>query len=153
MILDVHVALFGSALWRLAVRRISKSVIISIIFVIFLLALTCSLSVGMPLRLSENDADINVEMHIGDTLEVTLKGNPTTGYMWEVASVDSSILRQVGKTEFKPDTKLLGAGGKIIMRFKAVGAGRTTLLLVYNRSFEKNIPPCKTYKVIIEVER
>ena len=92
-------------------------------------------------------------MYVGDILEVMLKGNPTTGYMWEVASVDASILMQVGKTEFKADSKLLGAGGKIIMRFKAAGAGQTSLRLVYHRSFEKNVPPLKTFEVTIVVKR
>jgi len=119
---------------------------------IFLLPVICCASICVPLRLSENNAKSNVEMHIGDTLEIILKGNPTTGYIWEVASVDASILRQIGKTEFKADSKALGSGGKIIMRFKAAETGQTFLRLVYHRTFEKNVPPLKTFEVTIVVK-
>lgn len=130
-----------------------KSFIIFIVTVVFLLLVAWGPSVRVPVRLSEKDASTTVEMYIGDILEVMLKGNPTTGYMWEVASVDASILRQVGETKFKADSKALGSGGKIIMRFKAAGAGQTFLRLIYHRTFEENIPPVKAFEVTIVVKR
>jgi inhibitor of cysteine peptidase len=105
-----------------------------------------------PTRLSEQDSGKTVELHAGDKLEVSLKGNPTTGYQWEMAAVDAAILKLVGEPEFNPDSSALGAGGKVTFRFEAVAAGQTTLQLIYHRSFEKNVPPIKTFKATVVVK-
>jgi len=90
---------------------------------------------------------------VGDTLEIVLKGNPTTGYMWEVASVDTTVLSQVCEPEFRPKSDARGSGGKIIMRFKAVSVGHTLLKLIYHRPFEKNKPPIRVFSVTVIVKR
>ena len=104
-----------------------------------------------PTRLSEQDAGRTVELHAGDKLEVSLKGNPTTGYQWETAAVDAAILKLVGEPEFNPDSGALGAGGKVTLRLIAVAAGQTTLQLIYHRPFE-NVPPIKTFKATVVVK-
>ncbi len=104
-----------------------------------------------PTRLSEQDGGKTVELHTGDKLEVLLKGNPGTGYRWEVATVDSAILQLVGKPDF-PYSGAPGAGGKVRVRLKAVAAGETVLQLIYHRSFEKNTPPTKTFRAIVVVK-
>ena len=102
-------------------------------------------------RLSEQDGGKTVELHAGDKLEVSLKGNPTTGYQWEMAAVDAAILKLVGEPEFNPDSGALGAGGKVTLRLIAVAAGQTTLQLIYHRPFE-NVPPIKTFKATVVVK-
>jgi inhibitor of cysteine peptidase len=109
-------------------------------------------SVQKPTRLSEGDAGRTVELHAGDKLEVSLKGNPTTGYQWEMAVVDAAVLKLVGEPEFNPDSSALGAGGKVTLRFEAVAAGQTILQLIYHRSFEKNVPPIKTFKATVVIK-
>lgn len=106
-----------------------------------------------PTSLSEKDTSKTVELQTGDELEVLLKGNPTTGYRWEVVRVDAAILKLVGKPEFNPYSGVPGAGGTISVRLKAVAAGQTALELVYHRSFEKNTLPTKTFKVTVIVKR
>jgi inhibitor of cysteine peptidase len=109
-------------------------------------------SVQKPTRLSEEDAGRTVELQAGDKLEVSLKGNPTTGYQWEMAVVDAAILKLVGEPEFNPHSSALGAGGKVTLRFEAVAAGQTTLQLIYHRSFEKNVPPLRTFKATVVIK-
>lgn len=41
------------------------------------------------LTLREEDANGMVSLRVGDTLEVVLAGNPTTGYQWERESGDA----------------------------------------------------------------
>jgi inhibitor of cysteine peptidase len=105
-----------------------------------------------PTRLGEQDRGKTVELHTGDKLEVSLKGNPTTGYQWEMAAVDAAILQLIGEPEFSPDSNALGAGGRVTLRLKAVAAGQTTLQLIYHRPFEKNGPPIKTFKVTVVIK-
>ena len=88
----------------------------------------------------------------GQTLVVTLEGNPTTGYSWEVAEpLDEQVLRQVGEAEFKQESDLVGAGGVQILRFEAVSAGTMTLKLVYHRPWEKDVEPLETYSIQVVV--
>ncbi len=121
-------------------------------FVITLLAVSLGHPVPVSVQLSEKDLGRTVEIGVGDILEVVLKGNPTTGYIWDVVSPDKGILKQVGETEFEPDRKARGSDGKIMMRFEAAEAGKTSLKLIYHRPFEKNKPPIKTFEVRVTVK-
>ena len=103
-------------------------------------------------KIIEKDNGKLVELTVGNTLIVELPGNPSTGYMWETGSVNTSVLKQVeSTTKFKSNTNLIGAPGKITLRFKATGPGKTTLKLVYHRSWEKNVAPLKTYQADVVV--
>jgi len=119
---------------------------------IIFLAVSFSASAPVQVQLSEKDLGRIVEIGVGDILEVALRGNPTTGYIWDVASPDKGILKQVGETEFKPDRKARGSGGKIMMRFEAAESGKTSLKLIYHRPFEKNRAPIKTFEVRVIVK-
>jgi inhibitor of cysteine peptidase len=113
------------------------------------------LCVGVPeatTRLSEEDAGSTVELRVGDTMEVVLDGNPTTGFSWETAAVDASVLKQLGEPGFEPATALIGSGGKFTFRFEAVASGQTLLKLVYHRPWEKDVPPEKTFEVNVTVQ-
>jgi inhibitor of cysteine peptidase len=99
-----------------------------------------------------DDAGREVQLKKGQTLVVTLEGNPTTGYSWEVEEpLDEQVLRQVGEAEFKTESDLVGAGGVQILRFEAVNAGQTTLKLVYHRPWEKDVEPLETYSIQVVV--
>jgi inhibitor of cysteine peptidase len=113
------------------------------------------LCVSMPeaqATVNEADAGSTVELRVGDTMEVVLDGNPTTGFSWETAAVDASVLKQLGDPGFQPDTSLLGSGGKFTFRFEAVGSGQTLVRLIYHRPWEKNVPPEKTFEVTVIVQ-
>jgi inhibitor of cysteine peptidase len=101
-------------------------------------------------KVGEKDSGSVVEVAAGSTLKVILAGNPTTGYNWEVSSLDSAILRLAGQS-FRPDRKLIGSGGKETLTFKAVAPGRTVIRLIYHRSFERNMPPARTYELTVIV--
>ncbi len=102
-------------------------------------------------KITEQDAGTTVEMRAGELLEVTLKGNPTTGYMWDVASVDPNILMPVDQLEFQADSKAIGAPGKLTLRFEAKHAGETSLKLIYHRPWEKDTKPIDTFKVTVVI--
>ena len=116
------------------------------------LIVSFSASEPVSVKLTDNNQGRTVELRIGETLEVELRGNPTTGYVWDIASLDKEILKQVGETEFKQEREGRGVGGKIMMRFKARAAGETPLKLIYHRRFENGRPPIKTFEVTIIVK-
>lgn len=103
-------------------------------------------------QLTEADNGRSIELSVGDKLEVTLPGNPTTGFQWEVSDVDSIILTPIGEPEFKPSSNAVGSGGNITLRFEAVGAGQTKLKLIHHRKFEDNVAPIQTFEVTVTVK-
>jgi inhibitor of cysteine peptidase len=103
-------------------------------------------------KASIDDAGREMQLKKGQTLVVTLEGNPTTGYSWEVAEpLDEQVLRQAGEAEFKQESEALGAGGVQILRFEAVNAGQITLKLVYHRPWEEGVEPLETYSLQVVV--
>ena len=103
-------------------------------------------------QITEADAGRPVELHVGDTLEITLPANPTTGFQWEVSELDSAILRPVGEQTFEPSSNAVGSGGQVTLRFEAVGVGQTELKLILHRLFEKDVPPTQTFQATVLVE-
>jgi inhibitor of cysteine peptidase len=106
--------------------------------------------------MDEKDNGSEVELALGEDLTITLESNPSTGFRWEVAEVDESILQKVGEAHYAasdPGQPLLpGQGGREALRFQAIGTGRTTLQLAYRRSWEKDAEPQKTYSLHILVQ-
>lgn len=101
-------------------------------------------------KLTAADNGSEVELVKGQALTITLQSNPTTGYMWEVVEPpDEQVMRQVGEIEFEPesDEDVIGAGGVQIIRFEIVNAGRTSLKLVYHRSWETDVEPLETFSI------
>ena len=100
-------------------------------------------------QLTEADNGKTIEVTVGQELEVILEANPTTGYTWAVAEpAEEQIIRQRGEIEFVPASKALGAGGVQIIRFEVVGAGQTTLKLIYHRPWE-SVEPLHTFSVTV----
>jgi inhibitor of cysteine peptidase len=91
----------------------------------------------------------------GDIFSIKLRGNPTTGYSWQLSSADKSILNLIEK-KFIPEKKkknIVGSGGTDIFIFEAVGSGKTDLKLIYARSWEKYAKPAKTFNLKVMVEK
>ncbi|MGC9443505.1 MAG: protease inhibitor I42 family protein [Candidatus Methanospirareceae archaeon] len=100
-------------------------------------------------QLTEADNGETIKVGVGQEFDVTLEANPTTGYTWAVAEpADVQIIRQKGEIEFVPESDALGAGGVQIIRFEAVGAGQTTLKLIYHRPWER-VEPLRTFSVTV----
>lgn len=132
-------------------RAILSFVLIPAIAVSFCAAAQCAQK--NPVKLTEADVGRTVEMRAGEVLEVTLKGNPTTGYMWDVESVDPNILKPADQLEFQADSKLIGSQGKLTLRFEATHAGKTLLKLIYHRPWEKNVKPIEIFEVTVVVKK
>lgn len=111
---------------------------------------------GGPLRLGEADNGKSFTVKVGETIEVAIVGNPTTGYAWTAAlsSKDATLLEQLGEPAYVSDPAegdIVGAGGTYTFTFKAVAEGEATLTLVYSRSWESEAP-LYTYEVTVTVE-
>jgi len=108
------------------------------------------LSPGMR-WLTEVDAGRTVDLRAGDRLSISLGGNPTTGYSWELAAVDKQVLAPLGKPGYAASSEAVGAGGVFAFEFEAVAAGQTALRLVYRRPWEKRRRAAQTFGVNVTV--
>ena len=114
---------------------------------------SCASPTANVTKLTAQDADSTVNIRVGNTLEIALEGNPTTGYTWEIAPDSEALLSQQGEAEFKSASSALGSGGIITLRFKAMQPGNMKLKLIYHRTFEPNVPPLQSYEFGLVVEK
>ena len=109
------------------------------------------------LYVNETKAESTITLHLSDRLEVSLPGNPTTGYEWMLRAVDNSILepRAGPAYQAKEDPGLEyipGAGGRYTLRLKAIDCGESPVHLVYRRVFEpETVPPADEFRIFVRV--
>ena len=88
----------------------------------------------------------------GDRLVVRLPSNPSTGHAWQIRSGVGRVLALVGRRYVPPsDGSRLGAPGTAVLRLRAAATGRTLLRLAYVRSWEKSVPPARTFTLRVAV--
>ena len=133
--------------------RIIKTALFLLLVLVFTACATLAPVQADPVHLTIKDAGTTVTLRTGDNLTVELEGNPSTGYNWVPLSQDLKTLKLVGEPEAKPaDSKLVGAPQTILLHFTATNPGQETLKLGYQRPWEKNVDPIKTYEVNIVVK-
>jgi predicted secreted protein len=100
--------------------------------------------------IKENSAALEV----GEVLQVGIPTIPSEGYEWQVRDLDTSILVQQGSPEYVKDLTLDSTGGMYVLKFLAIGRGKTTLSLEYvNINANEELPFVKdTFGMIIEVK-
>jgi len=111
---------------------------------------------GGPLKLGEADNGKSYTVEVGETIEVVLPGNPTTGYEWtaDLTEEAAEILEQAGEPAYvqhPAEDNVVGVGGQFTFAFKAKAAGEATLKLIYSRSFE-DVEPLETFEAQITVK-
>ena len=107
---------------------------------------------GSFIVLDEADDGSLKAIKIGDIVIVQLRGNPSGGYLWEMAdTLKEDVLEPLGVGEFIPDDpNVCGSSGVWKFRFRAVASGTTTLDFVYWRPWEEETTD--TFSVIIFVQ-
>lgn len=127
--------------------------ILNLALLLILLACACQKGGSQAIQLTAQDAGKTFDLRTGATLSITLEGNPTTGYLWEVdPQQELTLLEQTGEAEFKADSRAIGTGGKLTLRFKALKAGQTTLRLLYHRPWEESVEPAETFEVTLNIK-
>jgi inhibitor of cysteine peptidase len=95
-------------------------------------------------QFSESDNGREIEVPIGEIIEVCLRDNPTTGFKWSFKSSGEPACTLV--TEFfSREGTSPGQGGTHHWQFKIVAPGRATIELVYTRPWQTGAPPARSY--------
>ena len=92
-------------------------------------------------------------LNIGDTLEIQIPTIPTEGFEWQAQDLDTTILVPEGSPMFAAAVGSDSAGGIVTIKFKAVGAGKTNLTLIYTNASEatSNSMTSNTFGIAVEV--
>jgi inhibitor of cysteine peptidase len=103
------------------------------------------------IEMTEKDNGTVMKVQLGDQINITLPGNPTTGYTWQLAAIRVDILEPGLEPEYVRDSTLPGAGGRFTFRLTARSQGYTKVILAYLRTWEKDMPPVKTFEITGDV--
>ncbi|HIL25677.1 MAG TPA: hypothetical protein EYG19_09815 [Verrucomicrobia bacterium] len=100
-------------------------------------------------QLTAKDNGKTITVKAGQRIEISLAGNPTTGFTWNNVTRGHEM-KLLGEITHKAGGRALGAPGMSTATFQAMKLGKNEISLEYRRVFEKN-PPVKTFKVTVAV--
>jgi predicted secreted protein len=81
------------------------------------------------LQVSEADHTRTLIAMVGDEIEITLRENATTGYVWQVAHVDSGLEPSGDEFRMAGAPAQVGAGGVHIFRYRVARDGAARVLM------------------------
>ncbi len=87
--------------------------------------------------------DLSGQVTRGQAVRFLLDSNPSTGYGWQVAQIDSSRLRESSPRALISQTNLLGAPQQESITLAALQDGSTSLTLNYGRPWETTSAPAR----------
>lgn len=111
--------------------------------------------VPAPLKLGAEASGSSIRLAPGQTLEISLAGNPTTGYSWTTEAGGDPVLRAAGEPTYAPDTDggtLVGGGGTYTFAYEGAGPGTTRIELAYRRAWETGVAPLERFTLEVAVE-
>ena len=109
---------------------------------------------GDAIKLTLADDGKTIKAATGKKIEISLKGNPTTGYDWRMVELKSEVVKAEGKGEYVPDkfdAPRVGSGGTFVFKFTAAKPGKATLKFEYLRPWEKDKAPAQKFSVNLVV--
>ena len=107
--------------------------------------------------MSNTTMDASTKRHVkaGDTFNIQLRSNPTTGYRWQlVEPFDKTRLEKVSnhyQADANPN-RMVGVGGTETWTFKALKSGHAEIQLHYIRSWEAQDPSAQVAKYQIKID-
>ena len=125
-----------------------------ILLIIFILTALFTLSCTVkPVYLTKKDNGREITIKQGTTINVKLRSNPTTGYDWYIEEKPENVTKE-SKTFIQSETKkgVVGTGGEIVFKFKASSKGTGTLILIYQRKWEKELLNPNKFVIKINVK-
>jgi inhibitor of cysteine peptidase len=73
-----------------------------------------------------------ITVKAGETFDIVLSSNPTTGYHWNlIGELDPNVVQLMGQDYISQQPVLVGSGGVDVWTFRAINAADTTIVLGY----------------------
>jgi inhibitor of cysteine peptidase len=124
------------------------------LFLLALLAILCHPPTVSAATKVITGAENSTEVHLkaGDQLELRLKSNPSTGYMWYVQPNSTPLLKLLRQSQTEATQPGVGRPVFQVFNFEARRAGDGALKLHYVRSWEKPAPDEERFEVHVLIE-
>jgi predicted secreted protein len=101
---------------------------------------------NMEIQKQENGKEFS--LYKNSFFNVILDGNITTGYSWEIITIDTTKIKSLGY-DYKPLSNKTGTPGQYTFKFKTLSLGTSIIKFYYLRTWEKGIAPADSFFVKI----
>ncbi len=125
-----------------------------LLFLLVLLAAALLSQSAFAATKTITDADKGGMVHLktGETLELRLNSNPTTGFMWYLKKGSTSLLKLTSQSQTEPTESGVGRPIHQVFEFQAKQPGDGVLLLHYVRSWDPPSPDEQQFQIHVVVE-
>jgi inhibitor of cysteine peptidase len=104
------------------------------------------------LTIDETSNGHTLEAAPGQTVEICLEENPTTGFRWRMVQSGETVATLV-RDAFEPGRQAPGQPGVHRWQFKAAASGSGPVRFVYRRSWEDDSAAARVFTVTLSVKR
>jgi inhibitor of cysteine peptidase len=92
-----------------------------------------------------------VTVTVGETIEIRLPENPTTGFRWQLMANDGAICAVTADRFEAPAPRALGRGGEHSWLLKALRIGECDVELRCRRRWANSLEPEESFSIHIQV--
>ena len=100
---------------------------------------------------TQRDTDRTLEIHLGDSVQISLPENATTGFRWAIDRYDEEYLEVVATESHYPENAL-GSGGDVSFVFRAKKVGTGEIVLKNWRHWEGDSSVTNRFRVRLRLE-
>ena len=105
---------------------------------------------GKTVQIDEKSNGKRIQLKVGDTLEIHLGENASTGFTWTSTQAHEPVLTEKDRT-VEGVAGRPGSPGQRHIHYEAVHPGTAEVELHYRRPWEKK-DPARTFKLHVEVK-
>jgi len=115
---------------------------------------TTTIEVSYDDLLDQKNITRTLPLNIGDTLQISLGSNPSTGFRWtpQMQITDATVLAQAGHEVLGPSVARPGAAGREVWALQAIGPGTTTVSTTYGRPWSGEEKDSWTFSAEVTVD-
>lgn len=115
---------------------------------------TTTIEVSYDDLLDQKNITRTLTLNLGDTLQISLGSNPSTGFRWtpQMQITDATVLAQAGHEVLGPSVARPGAAGREVWALQAIGPGATTVSTTYDRPWSGGEKDSWTFSAEVTVD-
>lgn len=111
-----------------------------------------SVVMASPVEVTEPSCEQTMELTVTETKSFLLPGNPTTGFIWQVAECSPVVEVEVAIQPNNSPRGMVGSPSNTKVSVTGKQAGQGTVKLIYARPWEKGKAPLHTHTVKVNVK-
>ena len=133
-----------------ASQALKRSVSVGFVCSLVLFAGGCPFVPGGTLSLDADDSGTELTLRVGQKLNVYLDSNASTGFEWELADLDTSVVEHTDTVYHGCVISIPGCPDSQTWKFTAVSPGSSDLRLIYHQPW-LDVDPATTFELTVTV--